>query len=70
VRGKVASAGDPRQARVEIKTRKAWKTIGTAAIRADGTFKLHLPRRKGDRRVLLRVIVPGVGKSRTLRVRL
>jgi hypothetical protein len=71
LRGNVASAvGKPRRARVQIKTRKGWKTIGTARIRADGTFRLHLPRRKGHRKVRLRAIVPGVGKSRTIRVRL
>jgi hypothetical protein len=71
VRGKVAlAAGTPRRARVQVKTPKGWKTIATAKIRDDGTFRLHLPRRKGHRKLRLRVVVPGVGLSRTIRVRL
>jgi hypothetical protein len=71
VKGKVrAASAETRRARVQIRTGKGWKTIGTAEIRHDGTFKLHLPKRKGRRKVLMRVVVPGVGKSRTLKVRL
>jgi len=71
VQGEVApAAAQSRRAHVQIRTRKGWKTIGSARIQADGSFKLHLPRRKGHRKVSLRVIVRGLGKSRTLRVRL
>jgi hypothetical protein len=71
VRGKVnAAAAGSRRARLQIKTRKGWKTVATAKIRADGTFALRLPRRKWHRKVRLRAVVRGVGKSRTQRVRL
>jgi hypothetical protein len=71
VRGRVAPAtGRPRRARVQIRVRKRWRTVGSARIRANGTFTLHLPRREGHRKLSLRVVVPGVGRSRTLRIRL
>jgi hypothetical protein len=59
-----------RRAKVQVKRHGHWRTIGTAEVRADGTFKLHLPRRKGNRKRHVRVIVPGVGKSKTMTVRL
>jgi hypothetical protein len=59
-----------RRARVQMKTPKGWKTIGTAEVRSDGTFKLHLPRKKGRRKVRIRVVVPGVGISKAMTVRL
>jgi hypothetical protein len=71
VKGKVTKASaKKRHAKVQIKTRKGWKTIGTAKVRADGTFKLHLPSRKGHRKVRVRVVVPGAGKSHAMTVRL
>jgi hypothetical protein len=71
VKGKVnaAVAGRPR-ARLQLKRRKGWRTVVTAKIHADRTFALRLPRRKGHPRVRVRVVVRGVGKSRTLRLRL
>jgi hypothetical protein len=68
--GSTGGAAKTRRARVQIKTRKGWKTIGTAEIRADGTFKLHLPHRKGHRKVRVRVVMPGGGRTKTMRVRL
>jgi hypothetical protein len=59
-----------RSAKVQVKRHGHWRTIGTATVRADGTFKLHLPRRKGHRKRQVRVLVPGVGKSKTMVVRL
>jgi hypothetical protein len=62
--------GKVRRGRVQRRTVKGWKTIGTAEVRADGTFKLHLPKRKGNRRVRVRVVVPGVRKPKMMTVRL
>ena len=71
IAGKVnATLAQTRRARLQVNTRNRWRTVGTAKIRSDRTFALRLPRRKGHPKVRVRVVVPGVGKSRTLPVRL
>ena len=71
IAGKVnATLAQTRRARLQVNTRNRWRTVGTAKIRSDRTFALRLPRRKGHPKVRVRVVVRGVGKSRTLRLRL
>jgi hypothetical protein len=65
-----APSGDTRHAKIQKKTAKGWETIGSAEVRADGTFDLSLPRTKYRHTIRVRVLVPGVGKSKTMKVRL
>jgi len=65
-----APSGEPRHAKVQKKTANGWTTIGSAEVRADGTFDLSLPRTKNRHTIRVRVLVPGVGKSKTMKVRL
>jgi hypothetical protein len=59
-----------RRAKVQVKGHRGWRTIRTAWVRPDGTFKLNLPRKKGNRKLRVRVVVPGVGTSKTMTVRM
>ena len=65
-----ASSGQTRHAKVQKQTGSGWKTIGTAEVQPDGTFVLNLPRTKDRHTIRVRVLVPGVGTSKTMKVRL
>lgn len=71
VQGSVATqSSTTRHARIQKKTPKGWKTIGSVEVAADGSFQLELPRTKKRHKIRVRVLVPGVGASKTMTVRL
>jgi hypothetical protein len=65
-------AGGLHRAQIQVKGSKGWRTVATTSVRADGTFRLKLPKRvrRGHRRVRIRIFVPGVGVSREMVVKL
>jgi hypothetical protein len=65
-------AGGSHRANIQVKGSKGWRTVATTRVRVDGSFRLKLPAkvRRGHRRIRVRIVVPGVGVSREMVIRL